>query len=575
MIKKIMNLTKIFFVDYFNNLAMVDKKTNKINKKSMFTWLVLVLVIALSYISYSIIDVLGEINQEPIFLSAYFLILSIIIAFQTILVCTNVFYFSKDLEYVLPLPIKPVELLIAKFNTVLGMIYTFEAILALPPLLMYGLMCSDFGYFIYLIPVLLLFPIFICLIVCTLMLFIMKLSKFIKNKDTFQVIIVLALTILLTVGEIKIMQELFSNESTGNMQQNEIVNDKTNEESLEEIRGMILGFNTKLTNANEKLLVINPSVNILSEPTLGALIELIKIISIDILAFAVFILVGKITYLKNILKNVEKVSMNNKNKISKINGEYKYKSKKIGKSYVAKELKTLLKNPTFFMQCIFPIFILLIAFIALANIMWPVILDTMKLEEMKEVADSITFGIEFEAIILSIIQLLFTLSNISITAISREGKNAILMKYIPVPLYKQFIYKNIPQILVNTIIILTVIITIHFLAPAIAWGYLIITFIIAMLMNIINSFLMVITDLKRPNLNWDSEYTVMKQNNNKLFQYVLTIAIIVILSYISKVCVSFNFNISLMAIMIIFAVILIIIDKYVKINIVSLFKNIN
>lgn len=575
MIKKIMNLTKIFFVDYFNNLAMVDKKTNKINKKSMFTWLVLVLVIALSYISYSIIDVLGEINQESIFLSAYFLILSRIIAFQTILVCTNVFYFSKDLEYVLPLPIKPVELLIAKFNTVLGMIYTFEAILALPPLLMYGLMCSGFGYFIYLIPVLLLFPIFICLIVCTLMLFIMKLSKFIKNKDTFQVIIVLALTILLTVGEIKIMQELFSNESTGNMQQNEIVNDKTNEESLEEIRGMILGFNTKLTNANEKLLVINPSVNILSEPTLGALIELIKIISIDILAFAVFILVGKITYLKNILKNVEKVSMNNKNKISKINGEYKYKSKKIGKSYVAKELKTLLKNPTFFMQCIFPIFMLLIAFIALANIMWPVILDTMKLEEMKEVADSITFGIEFEAIILSIIQLLFTLSNISITAISREGKNAILMKYIPVPLYKQFIYKNIPQILVNTIIILTVIITIHFLAPAIAWGYLIITFIIAMLMNIINSFLMVITDLKRPNLNWDSEYTVMKQNNNKLFQYVLTIAIIVILSYISKVCVNFNFNISLMAIMIIFAVILIIIDKYVKINIVSLFKNIN
>ena len=30
MIKKIMALTKIFFVDYFKNLAIVDKKTNKL-----------------------------------------------------------------------------------------------------------------------------------------------------------------------------------------------------------------------------------------------------------------------------------------------------------------------------------------------------------------------------------------------------------------------------------------------------------------------------------------------------------------------------------------------------------------
>ena len=172
-------------------------------------------------------------------------------------------------------------------------------------------------------------------------------------------------------------------------------------------------------------------------------------------------------------------------------------------------------------------------------------------------------------------QILFTLSNISITAISREGKNAILMKYIPVSLYKQFIYKNIPQIFLNTIVVLTVVITIGILAPSISFGHLFLTFVIGMIINIINSFLMVIVDLKRPNLNWDSEYIVMKQNNNKLFQYVTTVGIILFVSYISKVCEGINLNIAMMATGIIFAVILIILDKYVKMNIVRLFKNIN
>ena len=95
MIRKIVDLTKIFFVDYFQNLAIVDKKTNKVNRKSMFTWLILILVLGLGYISYEVIGFLSEIQQEQIFLNAYFLILSIVVAFQTILVCTNVFYLHK------------------------------------------------------------------------------------------------------------------------------------------------------------------------------------------------------------------------------------------------------------------------------------------------------------------------------------------------------------------------------------------------------------------------------------------------------------------------------------------------
>lgn len=573
MIRKIMDLTKIFFVDYFQNLAVVDKKTNRVNKKSVFTWLILIVIFALGAVSYEIIEFLGDIGQQQIFLNAFFLILSFVLGVQTILICTNVFYFSKDLEYVLPLPIKPTHLLIAKFNTVLGVLYTFEAIFALAPLSIYGLMCSNLGYFIYLIPVLLVFPIFISLVVCTFMLFIMKFAKFVKNKDIFQIIVILILTALLTFFEVQIMNNLFTNSES-----NEIISEETQEgvsqeEVLEDIRELIVNFNGKLIDANKALLVINPCVNILSNPSILSIVEFSKIIVVEVIAFSIFIVVGKNTYLKNILKNVEKVSMNKNNKLYE--GRMKFNSEKVGNAYIKKEFKTLVKNPTFFMQCIVPIFVLLIVFIALANIMWPIILDTMELEEMQEVVSQLQFGIDFAVIILCIIQLLFTLSNISITAISREGKNAILMKYIPVSLYKQFVYKNIPQIVLNTIIILTVLVTIYSLAPTIPIIYLLVLFVIAMLINIVNSYLMVIVDLKRPNLDWDSEAIVMKQNNNKLLQYITTIVIIVFLSYFSKVCVDINLNIALGVLMIIFAIVLIIIQKYVKMNAAKLFKNIN
>ena len=40
----------------------------------------------------------------------------------------DLFYFSKDLEYILPLPIKPTELLMAKFFTLITTLYVSEMI---------------------------------------------------------------------------------------------------------------------------------------------------------------------------------------------------------------------------------------------------------------------------------------------------------------------------------------------------------------------------------------------------------------------------------------------------------------
>ena len=74
MIKNIINLTKIFFKSSFQNPYLIDKKTNKINTKSIFLWLIVIVSIAISFISYKVIDLLINTNSPTIFLNIFFML---------------------------------------------------------------------------------------------------------------------------------------------------------------------------------------------------------------------------------------------------------------------------------------------------------------------------------------------------------------------------------------------------------------------------------------------------------------------------------------------------------------------
>ena len=89
-------------------------------------------------------------------------------------------------------------------------------------------------------------------------------------------------------------------------------------------------------------------------------------------------------------------------------------------------------------------------------------------------------------------------------------------------------------------------------------------FINSIILGILNSILMLIVDLKRPFLNWNTEYEVIKQNGNKLFQYVYTIMIVLLLMYFINVLDTINFNIALIIITSILTMLIIITDRYVK-----------
>lgn len=569
MIKKIKELSKIFNEDYFQKLNIYNKDTKKINKKSPMLWLLIICVFAIGYFSFKIINWLDTRGLGDIFLKVYLPIMGVIFTYQTILICTNVFYYSKDLEYILPLPIKPIELLISKFINLITIIYFSELLFLAIPLLFYGLVVQQtLLYFISMILVLILFPIVPAIFISIIMLFVMQLSKLIKNKDIFQIIIVTILTIIMTIGINCILISTFNDGII------EINSEEITEENIQDIAKINTEkLNKKLEKINNIFIFINPCINMLNNiKILNIIFQLFKLLILEIILFFIFIFFGRKLYLNNLLKNIVLV---NSKKIKIKKTKYKYKKNKIKKSYIKNEFRKIIKNPTFFIQCIFQNLFIIFIFSILLKMFIPLIVEGFKEQDSINKIGIENFKLQILCMVIGIIQILYTLGNLAISAISREGKNAVVMKYLPVDLYKQFIYKGVPSVIMNSIGSIAIILTIYFQIDNIPIYYGILVFIISFMINKINTYFMIIVDLKKPNLNWNNETSALKNNGNKLYQYVLSILIILLLTYFTKIFNNVNIIISIPIIIFVLYIILFLIKLYIKRNINKLFKNIN
>lgn len=561
-IKIIKDLTKIFLKSAYQDVNIINKETKKINKRSVFVWLILIVSLALFYISNEIIKALVSSGYPEVFLSIYFLVLAIFIMFQTILVCTNIFYFSKDIELILPFPIKPVNLLIAKFNTLICTLYVSEAIFGIIPICIYGILThSTLLFYIYAVLIFIFFPVFLALVLSIIMMFVMKISKFIKNKEIFQTIITLLLVTSIFIVEYNVINNIFiQNKEIEIVENNFQISDK------------LIEFNNKIETSNKLFLVINPAVKVLKNSNLQNIFEIIKIILIDFITFIIFIFIGKKTYLKDILKNTSYlIKTSNK----RINLYKKCKKNIIFKAYIKKEFKNLFRNSMVFMQCVYPMIISLITVIIISIILLPKLNEVLNNPDIKQLIGNLEFDLSIVYIILSGIQVLFMISPASLTSISRDGKNAGFMKYIPISYFRQILYKGLPQIFINSISVIIIVGILYYAFPSIGIVNVLLVFISSMILNVLNSYSMIIVDLLNPKLEWDSEYEILKQNNNRYFQYAFTVIVILILVYLNKVLEGINLNLAIIITSIVFLFILIIELILIKIRENKLMKKIN
>lgn len=505
---KVIKLTKIFLKNSFSNMdARMGISTKSKSKIIVYGLLFLYFAGLIIFLGYNLLDGLIAINQETIFVGMILFMIFGLAIIQTIFSSINILYFTKDSEYLLPLPLKPYQIILARTNVMLIAEYVIIFLIGFIPLVMYGILTgAGIVYYLTMILAVILVPILPVLLISMLVMFIMSFAKLTKNRNRFQLfatLLVLAIIIAISI-------------STSGMKQ-----DLTNEEMAQ----MVVQANGMIELVKGYIPTVDYLMEVLTTNSLfTAIVEVLKTLGITIIGFIVYMLIAQKIYFKGLVGNLFGGGASNTNK--EIN-QKEYRNSKLYKSYVGKEFKNMARNPVFLMQCLIPA--VLIPIIMVVVVYAGLNSDGMGLEQITQMVQQMPTNTFFIAcIILGVIQFFTMFIYISITAISRDGENAVFMKYIPVSLYKQYMYKIIPNIIMN---IVTIIITLGMAEYLLNLPVttLIALFVVAIIMGILQSIVMIIVDLKRPKLNWDSEYAVAKQNLNLVFPVLLAMVNIVIL----------------------------------------------
>ena len=534
----ILLLTKIFLkTSIFRNIS----SSNQENKKNIFKALGIILigiyvVAVFGFLSYQMIDMLNQMNQASLFLGLWLLSTAVLILIQAIASSMNLFYFSKDIENVLPLPIKPYQILVAKFNVLLITEYFTVFMFTLIPFIIYGIVTgAGLLFYLYSVLILLVFPIIPALISCLLVMIFMSFSKFAKNKDMFQII-----SMFLIIFFVIIVQ-LFAQNNT--------------DTSQEEMIHMLTQANGLVEMVEKYFITLKPAVDTLvNYSSIAGIISFGELLLISILLYLLFIALSQKLYLKGAVG----ASISGKKSKSIKNEKGTYTNKKVWRSYLKKEMIMLFKNPIYFMQCVLPAFLLPVIF--------AIVFFAGSDESLKEITQMAINPTVVLCVAIGINTFLLSMIFISVTAISRDGQNAVFMKYIPVPLYKQIIYKCLPSIIISIIPIVFVIVAISYLLNYYNVLFIIYSLIISILISILYSYLMIIVDLKRPKLNWDTEYAVVKQNFNMIFCFAFSIAMIIIICVMGGTLANFDINIVALVSSVVLLFLIYLVDKYFRVK---------
>ena len=548
---KVLSLSKVIFKNSFQNMETAKEVNNKKSKSMIILYIFAFLYLAgiVGVFSNSLISELLKIHQEKMFLGVILLGIAGFVLIQTIFSAINLLYYSKDNEYILPLPLKPSQIVIAKTNVLLVTEYFIVAILGLIPLSIYGILTyANILYYIEMVIVLLIFPIIPILISSLLVLIVMSFAKFTKNRNRFQLIATILILVIVFIASF----------AMGNT-----------DSSPEELVQMVMKANGMVELVKNAFPTLGMAIESLTNVNIGIqLLNIILLIATTAIIYALYVLVGQKLYLKGAVGNLYSGKKNKK----KIDEKKAFKNSTIFKTYVGKEFKILLRNPIFFMQCVLPaiLFPILIIGMTILGINEESNGQTIDFANMFINKTSIYIGIG----ILCVIQFFLMFIYISVTAISRDGQNASFMKYIPVKYMKQIDYKVMPNIIMTSIMsIITVIIAGILIKADIL--YLLLILITSIIMGVFQSYVLIIVDLKKPKLEWNSEYAVVKQNMNLIWSVVISLISITVLIILGVVLENtFNSFILTGIIALVYLLVTIITRNYINNNINKLIEKI-
>ena len=179
-----------------NTFNMVDQGKRKKSSKILLYGFAILMIVAflptlamLHFLTMDAVALLAPYQQSGIIIALLFNALALMIFFFGIFLIPAVFYFSKDIETLLALPLKPVDIILSKFAVTLIYEYLTLAIFFIPVISGYARAVNpDILFYVFVVIVFLILPIVPLILAGLIIMLIMWLIPFAKNRDLFNML---------------------------------------------------------------------------------------------------------------------------------------------------------------------------------------------------------------------------------------------------------------------------------------------------------------------------------------------------------------------------------------------------
>jgi hypothetical protein len=446
-------------------------------------------------------DLLAPLGQQGAILNLGVVMVSTLVFFFGIFYVINQFYLAGDAQSLLALPLRGWQVLGARFSVVLCYEYLTELVFILPPVIIYGYKsaASPFYWFyallgFFLIPLL---PLGLATIPSVIL---MRFANLGRSKDVLKILGGL-IAVGFAIGLQIVFQKLGPNTADPAFVQNLL----TDRNGLMNLIGRVFPsaryLGLALVNADE----------------VQGLMNMLEFAGLSLLAVIVAWAAGDRWYFQGLIGSAEITSK--RKKLTRSD----YRRLAAGSpalwSYSQKEIHLLIRTPIYFINCV------LTNILVPALIILPFWLQAHS-QRNSPLWEEIMTNPRITLIIMTAItgvSIFLTATNaITSTSISREGKDFLISKYIPLQYKKQIQAKLISGYVFSELGALLLLIAVNIMFTLNLKTNLIILAVI--LVAIIPSLeIGLIIDILRPKLDWDNEQKAVKQNLNVILSMLASI----------------------------------------------------
>ncbi len=455
-----------------------------------------------------------KMGMGKLMLSNAFLYSSIFGLFLGMFTLISSFFFSKETAALIPLPLKPAEVLSAKLFTVTIDQLLVSLFILVPVIVLYGINSNmQIGYYITGLIVFLFSQLFPMLLVSIIIFPLSSVVKFNKNKD-FMIFFISTVVLVGVIFGQYYLNQFAMNQSTAGLSSQDMAKLLANPDM----------FINKISMAYPPAFL---ALNALTQSGASSILWLLSYIGVHLAAFLLVLWLAEKFYFSTYSELQENAAGKKKLSDNEFEKVFSVKST-MYRALMKREWRYFLRVPAF-------------SFNGLANVViFPILLIVFAAGayNIPEFQALMTFIDQYKELVVPVGSLLAALAGsmslLPASAFSREGRLIIELKTLPVNPAAVIKVKFVHSNLISGVGVVCSALAVGFISK-IGWLEILLIAATGYLLTIFLNNLQMIVDTAKPMLEWDNPIKAMKQNINGLLAIAIVFGFVFGLGYLGYI----------------------------------------